>query len=181
MMHASSESPLKQARAYRDSRRAFIAACEMARLDPIARFHPATSPDAKPLFMDCVAIGPRHAGQAVLVVAATSRGSKILTQLVRKGLTVPDQTRVVLVHGFDPASFAGTSGDPGWPNHMIAAVATEDLSRAHRLGVMALEPGVDPRPGLVLSLPNTQITMLPVAISVSQARSTITKFLLSRL
>ena len=58
---------------YRALRRAFIAACEKARIDTVARLHPTKGPDGKPLFMDCAALGPRGASRGVLVVAMTRR------------------------------------------------------------------------------------------------------------
>src|SRR5579864_1554853 len=57
---------------YRQARRNFIAACEKAGIDSIARVHPAAKgPDGKPLFIDCAAIGPRHARRALLLIAGT--------------------------------------------------------------------------------------------------------------
>ena len=176
-MDAISESPLKQAQAYRAARRAFIAACEKTRLDVIARFNPARSPDQKPLFMDAAALGPRQACRAALVVARDAPGSAILTRLLLDGLALPNQTRVVLVHALDPAAFAGTQSDPDWANAMLAAVATEDLARVHHLAVLALEKGADLTPALCASLPGAQITMLPMATTALEALGAITAFL----
>ena len=100
-MATSSES------AYRAARRAFIAACQTAHVDSIARLHPAKDKDGKPLFMDSVALGPRHATRAVLVIAADVTGSIIMADLLKGGLAPPEDARVVLVHALDPAAFAG--------------------------------------------------------------------------
>src|SRR3569623_1010243 len=137
MMDELSESP------YRHARRAFIAACEAAHLDTVARLNPAKSPDGKPLFMDCAAMGPRLAKRAVLVVARAQAGSAILTALLREGLAPPPDARLVLVHALDPAAFAGVAGDPGWPTAMLKAEVTEDLRAVHDLGVLVLEEGPD--------------------------------------
>ena len=67
------ESPPSQA-AYRTARRAFIAACEKAHVETVARLHPSKGPDGKPLFMDCAAMGPRQAAKAVLAVAYDPAG-----------------------------------------------------------------------------------------------------------
>jgi Protein of unknown function (DUF2817) len=177
MMNATSESPLKQAQAYRSARRAFIAACEKRHLDSIARLSPARSPDEKPLFMDAVALGPRLANRAVLVVARASRGAQILTQLLLDGLAPPNQTRVVLVHALDPAAFAGAQSDPDWAGAMLAAVVTEDLSRVHKLAVLDLDKGKDLTPTLCLSLPKSQIAGLDLVTTAPQALSAIAAFL----
>ena len=55
--------------AYRQSRKAFIEACEKAGADVVGRVHPARGPDGKPLFLDAAAFGPRLAKAGVLVVA----------------------------------------------------------------------------------------------------------------
>ena len=55
---------------YRAARRAFIAACDAAHVDAIARLHPAKAADGKPLFMDAAALGPRLAAQALMAIAA---------------------------------------------------------------------------------------------------------------
>ena len=114
---------------YRAARRAFIAACEAAQVDPIARLNPAPAPDGKPLFMDCAALGPRLASRAVLAVANDAAGSAIAAALLTDPLRLPKDARLVLVHAPDPAAFAGVPGDPAWPVTALAAVATEDLSR----------------------------------------------------
>ena len=111
---------------YRAARRAFIAACEKAHIDTVARLHPSKGPDGKPLFMDCAAMGPRQAARAVLVVGHDATGTDLLIRLLG-AVSAPKEARLVLVHAFDPALFAGAKSDPAWPSAMLGAVATEDL------------------------------------------------------
>ena len=170
MMDERSESP------YRHARRAFIAACEHAHLDTVARLHPAKSPDGKPLFMDCAAQGARDAAKAVLVVARGASGSAILVALLEGGLTPPPGARLVLVHALDPAEFAGVAGDPAWPAAMLKAEVTEDLRKVRALAVLPLEEGPDLKPGLAGQLPDAKITALPVAANAGSARDIIAAF-----
>ena len=170
MMHERSESP------YRHARRAFIAACEHAHLDTVARLHPAKSPDGKPLFMDCAATGPRDAAKAVLVVTRGSSGSAILVALLEAGLSPPPEARLVLVHALDPAAFAGVAGDPNWPAAMLKAEITEDLRKVCALAVLALEEGPDLKPVLAAQLPDAGITTLPSAADAASARGAIAAF-----
>jgi len=172
MMDAPSESP------YRHARRAFIAACEQAHLDTVARLNPAKSPDGKPLFMDCAALGPRDAARAVLVVAQAEKGSAILTALLQEGLAPPPDARLVLVHALDPAAFAGVTGDPAWPAAMLEAEVTEDLRKVRALTVLPLEDGgPDLLPILTAKLPKARITILPAAANAGTARDRIAAFL----
>ena len=171
MMDEPSESP------YRHARRAFIAACEHAHLDTVARLHPAKSPDGKPLFMDCAALGPRAAAKAVLVVARGASGSAILVALLEGGVWPPPGARLVLVHGLDPAEFAGVAGDPAWPAAMLKAEVTEDLRKVRALAVLPLEEGgPDLKPVLAGQLPDARITALPTAADADTARDIITAF-----
>lgn len=170
MMDERSESP------YRHARRAFIAACEHAHLDTVARLHPAKSPDGKPLFMDCAAQGARDAAKAVLVVARGASGSAILVALLEGGLTPPPGARLVLVHALDPAEFAGVAGDPAWPAAMLKAEVTEDLRKVRALAVLRLEEGTDLKPVLAAQLPDAKITALPVAANAGSARDIIAAF-----
>lgn len=170
MMHERSESP------YRHARRAFIAACEHAHLDTVARLHPAKSPDGKPLFMDCAAMGPRDAARAVLVVARGSTGSAIMVALLESPPSPPPDTRLVLVHALDPAAFAGVAGDPNWPAAMLKAEVTEDLRKVRALAVLPLEEGPDLMPVLAAQLPDAGITTLSVAADAGAARSAIAAF-----
>lgn len=174
-MRAETESP-DYPSAYRAARRAFIAACEAAQVDTVARLHPAKAPDGKPLFMDCAALGPRHAARAVLVAGYDASGTDLLIALLRE-IALPADARLVLVHALDPALFAGVAGDPAWPAAMLTAVATEDLARARTLAVLALgQPGENLKPVLQARLPDTSIIILPSASSVTQARDSIGSF-----
>src|SRR6188474_2967799 len=134
MMPTRPESPRMT---YRAARRAFIAACENAHIDTVARLHPSKGPDGKPLFMDCAALGPRRAARAVLVVGHDAAGTDLLIQLLGT-VSAPKDARLVLVHAFDPARFAGMPGDAVWPSAMLGAVAVEDLSQVRNLGVLPL-------------------------------------------
>src|SRR5260221_4615435 len=122
-MDAVSESP-KDRGGYRAARRAFVAACEKAHVDTVARLHPVKGPDGKPLFMDCAALGPRRAAKAVLVVGYDAAGTGMMTDLLQPAL--PADARLVLVHALDPALFAGVASDPALPAAMLKAVATDD-------------------------------------------------------
>ena len=123
---------------YRAARKAFIAACEKAHADPISRVHPKISgPDGKPLFIDSIALGPRTAKKAVLMIADGAEASAAMTALLQGGVVPPKDARLVLVHAFDPFSFAGASDkDPDWSLAMVRAVATEDLARVTKLAVL---------------------------------------------
>jgi hypothetical protein len=172
MMDSISESP------YRRSRRAFIAACEQAHLDTVARLHPAKSPDGKPLFMDCAALGPRDAAKAVLLVARLAKGAAILTALLQDGLKAPPKARLVLVHALDPAAFAGVAGDSGWPAAMLGAEVSEDLRKVRALAVLPLDPGgPDLTRALAARLPDARITILPPAGDAGGAQKAIAVFL----
>lgn len=97
---------------YRSARRAFIAACEARGLDAIARVVPGVNgPDGKPLFMDSVALGPRDATRALLVIGGVHGvdgrfGSAIQTGLLRAGITPPHGARLVMIHALNPYGFA---------------------------------------------------------------------------
>lgn len=119
---------------YRAARRAFIAACETAGVDTIARVHPAKGTDGKPLFMDSAALGPRLAKKAIVAIAQDLSGSKALTQLLRDPIALPPDTRLVLVHAFLPKG----AEREDWLRTSLHAVATEDLSRVRELAVLAL-------------------------------------------
>jgi hypothetical protein len=125
---------------YRTARKAFIAACEKAQADTIARVHPAIrGADGKPLFLDSVALGPRPARKALLLIADGAEASAAMTALLQARIVLPDDTRLVLVHAFNPFTFAGVhSGDRDWSLAMLGAVATEDLARVTVLKVLAV-------------------------------------------
>ncbi len=124
---------------YRSLRRAFIAACDGAHLDAIARLHPVRGPDGGPLFMDSAAMGPRNGTGALLLVTGDADGSRLLTRLLQDTIALPPGARLVLVHALDPAALAGVQTDPGWPAAMLASVATEDLAKVTRLRVLATD------------------------------------------
>ncbi|MGZ5922591.1 MAG: DUF2817 domain-containing protein, partial [Rhizomicrobium sp.] len=147
---------------YRTARKAFIAACETAHADPISRVHPKLSgPDGKPLFIDSVALGPRTAKKAVLLIGDGAAASAAMTALLRGGINLPADARLVMVHAFDPFSFAGASGqDRPWSRAMLRAIATEDLAQVTELTVLTLGLSEDDlsdslmprRPGIRLAL-----------------------------
>jgi len=132
------EGKASKAEEWRALRRAFIAACEARGLDAIARVHPQKAPDGKPLFMDSVALGPRHAAKALLVVTSDAAGSRLLTTLLQDGVSPPPDARLVLVHALDPADFAGAVPDPTWSAAMLRAVMTEDLAKVAQTSVLVL-------------------------------------------
>jgi len=172
MMDAGSQSP-KNGGVYRAARRAFIAACEKAHIDTVARLHPAQGPDGKPLFMDCAALGPRRASKAVLAVAYDAAGTAIMTDLLQQA-ALPPNARLVLVHAFDPAVFAGIAGDPAWPAAMLGAVATEDLPGVRDLAVLALGRSDESLKILLQDvLPGATVTALPPAAHAAQACAVI--------
>jgi hypothetical protein len=124
---------------YRGARKAFISACGTARVDTISRVHPkATGPDGKPLFIDSAALGPRDAKKAVLVIGDGASASAAMTDLLSGGIAVPEGTRLVLVHAFDPFAFAGVPGNRIWSQTMLQAVVTEDLAQVTELFVLTL-------------------------------------------
>lgn len=175
-MAAKTESP-EDKMTYRAARRAFIAACEKAHIDTVARLHPSKGPDGKPLFMDCAALGPRRATRAVLVVGHDAAGSGLLIALLASA-ELPGDARLVLVHAFDPARFAGVPGDPAWPSAMLGAVATEDISRVRALAVISLgREGENLKAAIQERLPQAAITVLPPATNAAKARKAMTAFL----
>jgi len=173
-MRSDPESPQSPI-TYRAARRAFIAACEKAHVDTVARLHPSKGPDGRPLFMDCAAIGPRLAAKAALVMSYDSPGSETLIALLAE--TLPADTKLVLVHALDPAAFAGVEGDPAWPAAMLGAVATEDLSRVRHLAMLALGRREDKlESALRAHLPQARITVLLQASTAAKAWHEISAF-----
>ncbi|HEX2760701.1 MAG TPA: DUF2817 domain-containing protein [Rhizomicrobium sp.] len=132
---------------YRAARRAFIAACEKAGVDTIARVHSVKGADGKPLFMDSAALGPRLARKAVVAIAQDLAGSDALTRLLHDPVALPPDTRLVLVHAPDPAAFAGASGDTRWAQASLSALATEDLFKVTKPVVLNLNGVLSPLPG----------------------------------
>jgi hypothetical protein len=177
-MRGQPESPQSQT-SYRTARRAFIAACEKAHVETVARLHPARGPDGKPLFMDSAAVGPRHAAKAALVVAYDAPGSALMIELLASKFTgaLPADTQLVLVHAVDPAAFAGVESDPAWTAAMLGAEAVEDLSHARHLAVLPLGRRDDAlKPALKAHLPRAQITDLPQASTATKAWKEIAGF-----
>jgi uncharacterized protein DUF2817 len=178
MMRTGTESPGDR-KTYRAARRAFIAACEKAGIDTVARLHPVKGPDDKPLFMDCAALGPRRASRGVLVVGYDAAGTELLMQLLTDP---PKDARLVLVHAFDPAAFAGVKLDPDWPPSMLRAVAIEDLSQVRNLAVLALgRTDESLKPALGEKLPQAAIIGLPPAANAMAARDAIAAFLAAQI
>lgn len=134
-MAGSSES------VYRAARRAFIAACEAARVDSIARLHPTRGKGGALLFTDSAALGSRLATRGLLALANDATGSTLAVNLLKANLPLPADARLVLVHAPDPAAFAGVPTDPAWSLKTLAAIAAEDLSRIQELGLMPLGSG----------------------------------------
>ena len=124
---------------YRDARRAFIAACEAAHVDPIARLHPEKGRDGKPLFTDSAALGPRLATRAMLAVANDVAGSSLAVSLLKAKVPLPPDGRLVLVHAIDPTAFPGVPDGLDWSLQTLAAISTEDLSRVRGLGLFPLD------------------------------------------
>lgn len=94
-------------------------------------------PDGKPAFIDSVALGPRDAKKAVLAIANGPRAAAAMRAALNEGMAPPAGTRLVLVHALDPFAFMGVPGDPAWSRAMLQAIATEDLSRAVAVTVLA--------------------------------------------
>lgn len=157
---------------YRTARRAFIAACDAAGVDAIARVQPGTAPDGKPLFMDAAALGPRDAARAVMVIANDLPGSQIVTYLLRAGTSSPAGARLVLVHAPDPAAFVGLPGDRKWARAMLGAVATEDLSKVTQLSVLAAGED-DLLQALAVHMPRTKIRTIVLPSNFEDVRNTV--------
>jgi hypothetical protein len=173
-MHGDPPSPETQA-GYRAARRAFIAACEKAHVETVARLHPTKGPDGKPLFMDCAAMGARGAAKAVLVVSYDAPGSETMIAFLSQKL--PADAKLVLVHALDPAAFAGVAGEPAWPAAMLGAVAVEDLSRVRHLGVMPLGRRDEALAAMLQAhLPGAVLTALPQGATPAKAWAEIMGF-----
>jgi Protein of unknown function (DUF2817) len=142
---------------YRGARKRFIAACQEAHADSIARVHPtALGPDGKPLFMDSVALGRRDARKGMLVISGwggwdDGRGSHALAALLEGDTKPPKEARLVLVHALNPfgAAWEKLENEEGfllgeaeaaqsWSFQMLRAVLTEDLARVKKLLVLLL-------------------------------------------
>ncbi|HXS07524.1 MAG TPA: DUF2817 domain-containing protein [Rhizomicrobium sp.] len=142
---------------YRSARKAFIAACTKAHADSIARVHPkAAGPRGNPLFLDSVALGPRDAARALLVVAGSDgreirQSSAVLTGLLDGRIAPQPDARLVLVHALNPFGAAWDrhenengkmldrpEGLASWSYDMLRAVLTEDLSRVTKMRALEL-------------------------------------------
>lgn len=146
-MPSKSEAPIPPD--YRTARKAFIAACVKARADAISRAHMGKSgPDGKPMFIDSVALGPRDAKTAVLVIANDMHASVAVTTLLREELMVPEGKRLVVVHALDPFAFMDAPGDRDWSQAMLKAIATEDLSRVTMLTILGFGLPEDELPAI---------------------------------
>jgi hypothetical protein len=150
------ESEIDRIAAYRASRRNFIAAAEAAGGDAISRVHPARGPDGKPLFCDSVALGPRDAGKALLLIGG--KGDAIAT-LLKQRIQLPKDMRLVAVHALDPFADAwGKSGEPAdWPAKALSSIATENLSRVQNLVVLDFAQGW-PETALAAAFPKVAVT-----------------------
>lgn len=154
-MEMAAKSEASFAKSYRDARRAFIAACEQAQVDSIARVHPkALAPDGKPLFIDSTALGPREADKALLVITGRDGrdgplGSQFLTHLLNARVIPRASGRMVLVHALNPFGFTRNRqenedglelDDPAaaqsWSLDMLGAVVTEDLAKCRKLRLL---------------------------------------------
>jgi hypothetical protein len=166
--------PQDKSFAYRQSRKAFIAACEKAGADVIGRVHPAKGPDGLPLFMDAAAFGSRLAPSGVLVVGYGVPGAVVMMTLLadKAAMALPEGVRLVLVHGANPAAITfndPTRENPTWGAKMLAAVVTEDFRKAQRLVVIGLGGAADfPEPAGI-SLTRSQIAAEGMAKAVIQA------------
>ncbi len=149
------------ARDYRKARKTFIAACEHAHGDSIARVHPtAQGPDGKPLFIDSVALGSRDARKALLVITGCRGedgflGSQILTSLLDSQVMLLAGKRALswFMHlnpfGFAWGQQANEDGlvldDPkagdSWSLAMLKAIATEDMARTRKVRILDVAQG----------------------------------------
>ena len=144
------------AKAYRAARRDFIAACEHAGADAIARVHPQKGPDGKPLFCDSAAFGPLHPSRALLLLAGPQDA---VTALLRAGFQLPADAKLVAILALDP--YARTWGKPGtpadWPQKNLAAITAEDLRGLKKLTALDMSGGITQ--GLLAAiLPGVTIT-----------------------
>lgn len=166
--------PQDKSFAYRQSRKAFIAACEKAGADVIGRVHPSKGPDGLPLFLDAAAFGPRLAPSGVLVVGYGVPGAVVLMTLLadKAAMSLPPEVRLVLVHGANPAAITYNDPareDPAWGAKMLAAVVTEDFRKARKLAVIGLGGAAEfPDPAGIM-LTRNQVTACGAAKALIQA------------
>ena len=166
--------PQDKSFAYRQSRKAFIAACEKAGADVIGRVHPSKGPDGLPLFLDAAAFGPRLAPSGGLVVGYGVPGAVVLMTLLadKTAMNLPPEVRLVLVHGANPAAITYNDPareDPVWGAKMLAAVVTEDFRKARKLAVIGLGGAAEfPEPAGIM-LTRNQLTAGGAAKALIQA------------
>jgi hypothetical protein len=166
--------PQDKSFAYRQSRKAFIAACEKAGADVIGRVHPSKGPDGLPLFLDAAAFGPRLAPSGVLVVGYGVPGAVVLMTLLadKAAMSLPPEVRLLLVHGATPAAITYNDPareDPAWGAKMLAAVVTEDFRKARKLAVIGLGGAAEfPDPAGIM-LTRNQVTAGGAAKALIQA------------
>lgn len=158
----SGGGPEDKSFAYRQSRKAFIAACEKAGADVIGRVHPARAPDGGPLFLDAAAFGARLAPSGVLVAAEAAPGAAVLLVLLAGKVQerLPAGVRLVLVHGADPAAFAWNDtghSDATWGAAMLTAVVREDLHKAQKLAFIKLGRVPEPETAAGISLASQSV------------------------
>ena len=106
-------SPIEPIRdTYAEARAAFSSAARAAGARITSHPHPDRGPDGEELATDIASLGPDDAADVVLVVSATHGvegycGSALQTQWLRTGTDErPTDTRVVLLHAFNPHGFA---------------------------------------------------------------------------
>jgi hypothetical protein len=154
------------AKAYRQGRREFIAACQKAGADAVSRVHPASGPDGKPLFCDSAAFGPRGATRALLLIAGADG---LVTALLTRGLAPPKAARLVVVHALDPYSRAwGHAGAPDWPRKILGTIAAEDLARVKELVALDMD-GSAAKATLAAALPKAAIFFRAAAPQEAEA------------
>lgn len=105
-------SPINLSGDYLTARRAFLTAAETVRASVTSFYHPLTGPNGEPLAVDVAELGTSDAEKTVLVVSGTHGvegycGSALQTEwLAKHSGDRPDDTRIILVHGFNPVGFA---------------------------------------------------------------------------
>lgn len=105
-------SPIGLSGDYLTARQAFLTAAETVRASVTSFPHPLTGPNGEPLAVDVAELGSSDAEKTVLVVSGTHGvegycGSALQTEwLAKHSGDRPDDTRIILVHGFNPVGFA---------------------------------------------------------------------------
>lgn len=105
-------SVISLSRDYLTARQTFLTAAQTAHASVTSFPHPLAGPDGEPLAIDVAELGAPDAEKTVLVVSGTHGvegycGSALQTEwLAKDSEDLPDDTRVILVHGFNPFGFA---------------------------------------------------------------------------